>query len=298
MDGDIELRKIPPFPSRALVLTSANMLKVEGHSGFDAMRLEWDLLDTNAGQGSGLAARATSLATFAFQEPQFRTPDGDSLQSAIVARAGEHYRSGTTVNIGEKERLAFKRASEAAGSMNDVSETGTTTADSEIPHTIPRPKAAPAPSPLEPEPLKRKVFIVHGHDEGAREMVARFLEKIGFEAIILHEQANRGRTVIEKVEAHGDVGFAVVLLTPDDEGRKIGGILKNRARQNVILELGYFIGRLGRSKVCALTRDSVEIPTDFAGVVYETLEGAWRATLARELEDAGFDIDWRKVSRT
>jgi hypothetical protein len=113
----------------------------------------------------------------------------------------------------------------------------------------------------------RKVFIVHGHDDGAREAVARFLERLGFEAIILHERANQGRTVIEKVEAHGDVGFAVVLLTPDDEGCVKGDTLVPRARQNVILELGYFIGRLGRKRVCALKRGDVEIPSDFGGVV-------------------------------
>jgi hypothetical protein len=97
-----------------------------------------------------------------------------------------------------------------------------------------------SPRPASPaKEFSRKVFVVHGHDEGARETVARFLERLGFEAIILHEQASRGRTVIEKVEAHGDVGFAVVLLTPDDEGCVKGGTAKPRARQNVLLELGY-----------------------------------------------------------
>jgi hypothetical protein len=90
-------------------------------------------------------------------------------------------------------------------------------------------------------PVSSKVFVVHGHDEGARESVARFLERLGLDAIILHEQANRGRTVIEKVEAHSDVGFAVVLLTPDDEGCVKGGVPAPRVRQNVLLELGYFI---------------------------------------------------------
>ncbi|VVN43175.1 TIR domain-containing protein [Pseudomonas fluorescens] len=146
--------------------------------------------------------------------------------------------------------------------------------------------------------LSRKVFIVHGHDEGAREMVARFLERLGFQSIILHEQANQGRTVMEKVEAHGDVGFAVVLLTPDDEGCANGGTLEPRARQNVLLELGYFLGRLGRDKVCALKRGTVEIPSDFAGVVWEPMEGNdWKQALGRELEAAGHDIDWNKVMR-
>ncbi|WDG50453.1 nucleotide-binding protein [Pseudomonas chlororaphis] len=146
--------------------------------------------------------------------------------------------------------------------------------------------------------LSRKVFIVHGHDEGAREMVARFLERLGFQSIILHEQANQGRTVMEKVETHGEVGFAVVLLTPDDEGCAKGGTPEPRARQNVLLELGYFLGRLGRDKVCALKRGAVEIPSDFAGVVWEPMDGnGWKQALGRELEAAGHDIDWNKVMR-
>lgn len=148
-------------------------------------------------------------------------------------------------------------------------------------------------------PAARKAFVIHGHDEGAREAVARFLERIGFEAVILHEQANQGRTIIEKIEAHGDVGFAVVLLTPDDVGGIVGGAYQPRARQNVLLELGYFIGRLGRSRVCALKRGEVEIPSDFGGIVYETFDGAggWKTALGRELQAAGFDIDWNSVMR-
>jgi len=144
-----------------------------------------------------------------------------------------------------------------------------------------------------------KVFIVHGHDEGARESVARFIERVGLEPIILHEQANQGRSVIEKVEAHGDVGFAVVLLTPDDEGCSKGGTPESRARQNVLLELGYFMGRLGRDRVCTLKKGQLEIPSDFAGVVWEPMDssGGWRLALARELQTAGYSIDWNKVMK-
>lgn len=146
-------------------------------------------------------------------------------------------------------------------------------------------------------PLSRRVFVVHGHDDGARETVARFLEKIGFEPIILHEQANQGRTVIEKIEAHGDVNFAVVLLTPDDTGCARGREPEPRARQNVLLELGYFIGRLGRDKVCALKRGEVNIPSDFAGVVWEAMDagGGWKQSLSRELKAVGHRIDWNLV---
>lgn len=149
-------------------------------------------------------------------------------------------------------------------------------------------------------PISRKIFIVHGHDDGARETVARFLERIGFEAIILHEQANQGRTIIEKVVAHSDVGFAIVLLTPDDEGCKKGGALEPRARQNVLFELGYFIGHLGREKVCALKHGALEIPSDFNGVVWESMDsnGGWKQSLARELQAAGYVVDWNKVMRS
>jgi predicted nucleotide-binding protein len=156
---------------------------------------------------------------------------------------------------------------------------------------------APAPRATDARAFSSKVFVVHGHDEGARESVARFLERLGFEAIILHEQASRGRTVIEKVEAHGDVGFAVVLLTPDDVGCAKGATPSPRARQNVVLELGYFIGRLGRERVCALKRGEVEIPSDFGGVVYVPFDdaGAWEQALGKELQAVGFAIDWSRA---
>lgn len=145
--------------------------------------------------------------------------------------------------------------------------------------------------------LSQKIFIVHGHDEAARQTLARFIEHIGFEAIILSEQANQGRTIIEKIEAHGDVGFAVVLLTPDDVGGKTVDSLRPRARQNVLLELGFFIALLGRERVCTLAKGDLEIPTDFAGVVWELLDdgGAWKTALARELKATGYAIDWNKV---
>lgn len=156
------------------------------------------------------------------------------------------------------------------------------------------PAAVPARVAISPS---QRIFIVHGHDEGARQTVARFIERIGFEAIILSEQASQGRTIIEKIEAHDDVGFAIVLLTPDDVGGKAADSLRPRARQNVLLELGYFIAQLGRERVCTLAKGELEIPTDFAGVVWELLDdgGAWKTALARELKAAGYAIDWNKV---
>jgi hypothetical protein len=114
----------------------------------------------------------------------------------------------------------------------------------------------------------RKIFIVHGHEGEPREAVSGFLRKIDFMPVILHEQSNQGRTIVEKFEAHAEVDFAVVLLTPDDVGGPIGGAQQPRARQNVILELGYFIGKLGRQNVCAIKLGDLEIPSDIIGVVW------------------------------
>lgn len=147
-------------------------------------------------------------------------------------------------------------------------------------------------------PANRKVFMVHGHDDLPREAIARYLEALSFEVIILNEQPSKNRTIIEKIEANADVGFAVVLLTPDDEGGVKGGSMQPRARQNVLLELGYFMAKLGRDRVCAIMRDKVEVPTDFAGVVWVPFDssGSWKAALAKELE-VHFEIDWKKVMR-
>ena len=116
----------------------------------------------------------------------------------------------------------------------------------------------------------------------------------------MNEQANLGRTIIEKVEANAGVGFAVILLTPDDLGRaKEVDNLEPRTRQNVLLELGYFIAKLGRERVCALKRGIVEIPSDFAGIVWEEFDGAgaWKQKLGRELNAVGYQIDWNLVMK-
>jgi predicted nucleotide-binding protein len=141
----------------------------------------------------------------------------------------------------------------------------------------------------------RRVFIVHGHDEASKETVARFLLKLDLEPVILHEQPNLGATLIEKFETNADVGFAVVLLTPDDTGHPLDRPAEAapRARQNVIFELGYFIGRLGRARVCALYGHGVSLPSDFGGVAYIPLDDpqGWRLLLAREIKASGLPVD-------
>lgn len=145
-----------------------------------------------------------------------------------------------------------------------------------------------------------KVFVVHGHDKGEREGVARFLEGIDLVPIILLEQPNGGQTIIEKFEAHAaTVSFAVILLTPDDLAGVSGSDQEERARQNVIYELGYFAGKLGRGRVCLLRKGKVDVPSDLSGVVYTELDAAdgWKLKLVRELKAAGFHIDANKAIR-
>jgi hypothetical protein len=151
---------------------------------------------------------------------------------------------------------------------------------------------------LGPDADPRAVFVVQGHDD-AREAVARLLERLGLRPIILQEQPNRGQTIIEKFESYASVGFAVVLLTPDDVGSDASSPedLKPRARQNVIFELGFFVAALGRRRVCALYKGDVELPSDYRGVVYIPMDPAegWQLKLARELKYAGLDVDLNKV---
>jgi predicted nucleotide-binding protein len=144
-----------------------------------------------------------------------------------------------------------------------------------------------------------KIFIVHGHDDATKNAIARWLEKQGFEAIILHERPNKGRTIIAKLLDEAEaVGFAIVLLTPDDEGKASNAPeYRHRARQNVIFELGLFIGKLGSGRVAALYKGDIELPSDYEGVAYTPYDdhGGWKAKLAHELEHAGYVIDFKKA---
>ncbi|KXY46894.1 nucleotide-binding protein [Bacillus sp. FSL M7-1020] len=151
----------------------------------------------------------------------------------------------------------------------------------------------------EPKIDRTKVFIVHGHDDLAKTKVEAFIRKLGLEPIILHQQTNQGKTIIEKIEAHSNLGFGVVLYTPCDLGSKSGEEhnLKPRARQNVVFEHGFLMGKIGRQNVAALVRETVETPNDISGVVYITMgaDGTWEFPLARELRDSGYKIDLNRL---
>jgi predicted nucleotide-binding protein len=148
------------------------------------------------------------------------------------------------------------------------------------------------------------VFIVHGHDKAARDAVENFIRKLDLEPIMLVDQTSRGSTVIEKFERESSrAHFAVVLLTPDDVGcakdkydkEKVQALMP-RARQNVVLELGFFYAKLGRGKVAALQKGQVEKPSDVHGIVYISMDGAeWQIQLAKEMRSAGLNVDLNRL---
>lgn len=140
-----------------------------------------------------------------------------------------------------------------------------------------------------------KIFIVHGHNDELKESVARIIEKQDIDAIILSEKANQGRTIIEKFEDYSDVGGAICLFTADDVGKaKSESEEKTRARQNVVLETGYFMGKLGRNRVVILADKGIEIPSDLSGVVY-TDTSNWQFDLLKELSAMGYKVDLNKL---
>ena len=157
------------------------------------------------------------------------------------------------------------------------------------------------PPPIVPPPAlggqhvfnSSQVFIVHGHDDLAKLEMADFIEGLGLEPIILHMQASSGRTIIEKIEHYSNVGFGIVLYTPCDVGSKVGALNGSyRARQNVVFEHGYLIGKLGRPRVAAVVKDTVETPNDISGVVYVALDvqGHWKEVLKKEMRSVGYQV--------
>lgn len=158
-------------------------------------------------------------------------------------------------------------------------------------------RGANASSPFAVARNKRNVFIVHGRDDAAKQEVARFVESLGLKSIILHEQASSGMTIIEKIEHYAnDADFALVLYTACDQGRghhEKSLAPRDRARQNVVFEHGYLMGKLGRENVCALRKGDIETPNDISGVVYVELDafGGWKAEVMKELTACGYTLN-------
>lgn len=225
----------------------------------------------------------------------------DILQSRVLEYAKELY---LALQGQQMEKQPVGRRAAAVSNVKPLPHAGA--ADSSVTEAAEfldldlRPAPRPVPEPASRSALATKrVFVVHGHDDRWRELLTAHLTRLGCDPIVLREHAERGQTIIEKFEQYSDVSFAVVLVTADDEGRVRGGATEPqpRARQNVILELGYFIGKLGRDKVCMVTGDSVELPSDFTGVLNIPLDnnGFWKQRLARELLAAGFTIEPSKL---
>ena len=204
---------------------------------------------------------------------QFRCPDGEVFSS---------YTSGKLVIQG-------KAGTELAGAVGALSK------DSEP--VIPSQGAKSSPKPIAQVPVSKRIFIVYGHDQTATDALELMLRRWGIEPVILQNLPAAGDTIIEKLEHYlgetGNVGFACVLLTPDDVGRSVSADDdKYRARQNVILELGMVLARLGRKRVAILHKESVELPSDIAGLLYiafkERVEEA-QNRLLRDLKAAGYE---------
>ncbi len=162
---------------------------------------------------------------------------------------------------------------------------------------------APKPLTQEAPQFSRRIFIIHGHDAVLKNELARLLERLDFVPVILHEQPDRGQTILTKLNAElADVGFAFVILTPDDVGNVASDAtaLKARARQNVVFEHGLFSGRLSQSRVCAIRRGDVEIPSDLHGLLYKTVPvgsgiDAIAFDVVKELRAAGYIVDANRL---
>jgi len=164
--------------------------------------------------------------------------------------------------------------------------------------------SAPSIAMETPAEVSTRVFIVHGQDDARKYELESYLQKLTAEApIILHQQPNGGRVLIEKFEdSASSVGYAVVLLTADDLGRPSGLAPQDdqpRARQNVVFEMGFFIGLIGRGNVAVLYEQDVELPSDINGLLYIPLDaaGAWKGKLASELDHANIPVDWTALGR-
>lgn len=147
----------------------------------------------------------------------------------------------------------------------------------------------------------KSVFIVHGHDNELKQTVARFIEQLGLNAVVLHEMTDGGKTIIEKIEHYTEqVNFAIILYTPCDKGRGATETTipaKNRARQNVVFEHGYLMAKIGRKNVFALQKGEIETPGDISGIIYTPFDdGGWKEKLKQELKNCDYKITLNEQS--
>lgn len=251
-----------PAPTRASLISARNVISEWSHTEIDDLLLEAGVEDLSAGRALGSRRdRANAIVQFAIENPTAVTAENSLLSAYLVRRAS------TGRELEEETPPA---------PTQDV-----------VPATRAIPQAASA------DRAPNRVFVVHGQNEAARTAVVPFLESLGLVGIVLHEQPNMGRHLLTKFIQEADlVTFAVVLMTDDDVGSVKGGQAAPRARQNVILELGYFLAHLGQARVCALITPGLETPSDFDGIVYIRMddEDRWKQELKRELVAAKMPV--------
>ncbi len=252
-----------PAPTRAELISTRNAISDWSHTDIDDLLLEAGVPGLSAGRDAGSRRdRANSIAQFVIQNPSSVTAENSLLSTYLVRRAS-----------------AARRGAEV--------DTPLPLAQEVAPSTIRDPEIQSA------DRSPNRVFVVHGQNEAARAAIVSFLESIGLVGIVLHDQPNMGRHLLTKFIQEADlVTFAVVLMTDDDVGSLKGGSLAPRARQNVILELGYFLAHLGQARVCALITPELETPSDFDGIVYIRMDDdqRWQRELKRELVAAGMPV--------
>jgi predicted nucleotide-binding protein len=245
-----------PAPTRASLIRARHSISEWSHTELDDLLLEAGVADLSAGRAVGSRRdRANAIVQFAIANPSAVTADNSLFSAYLVRRA--------SATDGEAEEETHPSLTQELARA-----TG----------------AAPKADSADRSP--NRVFVVHGQNGSARTAVVSFLESIGLVGIVLHEQPNMGRHLLTKFIQEAElVTFAVVLMTADDVGSLKGGKLAPRARQNVILELGYFLAHLGQAKVCALITPGLETPSDFDGIVYIRMddEQRWQQELKREL---------------
>lgn len=255
-----------PQPPRTLLMKVKDALAMRGHTELDEILLEAGVEGMAGDRAHGSTRnRAIAMVKYALDNPSIVTAEGGLLSVFLTKRA-------RVVEPTHATDLS-------AGSLTD-----TATPASAVPATYRR-RDTRSPN---------RVFVVHGHEEKARVALVAFLRSLNLEPVVLHEQPSMGKHLLTKFIDEAElVTFAVVVMTADDEGRPLGATaMRPRARQNVILELGYFLAHLGQPRVCALVSPELETPSDFDGIVYIRMnsDNRWRMELERELRAAGMPM--------
>jgi predicted nucleotide-binding protein len=259
------------LPSRSNLLSARNVISEWGHTEIDDFLLEAGVDSLVAGREVGSRRdRANAIIKFVFENP-----------TAITA---------------EKFLFSFFIINKTTSATKDVTAEVTNNGEPDlgIDSALTFPEVPKQKVDETTRKSPNRVFVVHGQNESARDEVVEFLSGVGLIGIVLHEQPNMGRHLLTKfIEEAELVTFAIVLMTDDDVGGLKGDKLAPRSRQNVILELGYFLSHLGQSRICALVTPGLETPSDFDGIVYIKMDddGRWKTELKRELQAAEMPLN-------